>query len=125
MLTVVANEAYDDFARALQQETLDETGSGLAEGAVLRSDPTRTTLDPELAVWWETVRRQLRHRLRRSGPPVDVTVRREAGTWWMEPATTHAGRPIDLPGWFRLPTPTGELRPTRAVFADDAVSFRS
>ena len=123
VLTVVANEAYEDFARALQRETLAETGSGLAEDAVLRSDPTRSTLDPELAVWWETVRRELRHRLRASHGLMDVTVRRDGTTWWMEPASPHPGRELALPAWFRLPTPLGELRPSRAVVARDAVSF--
>ncbi len=124
VLTVVANEAYDDFARALQVETRAETGSGLHEGAVLPWDPTRVTLDPVLAPWWENVRGRLRHRLRSPpGPSVDVTLTREGDTWWMEPRREHLGRLVPLPDWFRVPTPLGDLRPSHAVMAEDAVSF--
>ncbi len=68
-LTVVANEAYDDFAKALQKEIEDECGVEFKGRIKNRRDRKRVTYrkgfeaDPKFLEIWERLKHQTRYRV--------------------------------------------------------------
>lgn len=69
-LTVIANEAYEDFARALQNEITEETGVEFGKERI-RNRRKRQTIelkkgwkaDPEFLALWEKIKHRTRYRV--------------------------------------------------------------
>lgn len=69
-LTVVANEAYEDFARALQNEITEETGIEFGKERI-KNRRKRTTIelkngweaDPDFLALWERIKHRTRYRV--------------------------------------------------------------
>ncbi|MEX1133367.1 MAG: DEAD/DEAH box helicase family protein [Acidimicrobiia bacterium] len=69
-LTVVANEAYEDFARALQNEISEETGIEFGRDRIKNRRDRRTIelkkgwdADPEFLELWERIKQRTRYRV--------------------------------------------------------------
>jgi len=69
-LTVIANEAYEDFARALQKEISDETGVEFGKERIKNRRKRQTiqlkkgwNADPEFLALWERIKHRTRYRV--------------------------------------------------------------
>lgn len=69
-LTVIANEAYEDFARALQNEISDETGVEFGKERIKNRRKRQTIqlkkgwkADPEFLALWERIKHRTRYRV--------------------------------------------------------------